>query len=680
MTNKVGCLLMAFVLNIFFVPLKAQDLNDQKEKQIEQIIESIAGSDDSEEDNPLILEDITKYSENPLNINTASAEELERLNIIDFSQINNLLAYRKQYGYILSSYELSAVDGLTPEIIKALEPFVSFGQPDTIKTRRVYQKFLIRGKTSLPVARGYSSVSKTKSAAYSGIPVGLYSRYNLEIPGKLEAGFITDHDAGEDFFKGSNPYGFDYYSGFISWQSKSFIHQIIVGDYYLRFGQGLNFWSGGGIGKSANALNIFKSGQGIRPYTSTDENQFFRGIATVLGKGPLKLMLFYSNKMRDANTVVDKKSGEKYFTSLETSGYHRTTSEIEDEKDLREQDAGAYSELRLDKFRLGAQFSYQHFGLNMTTGTEAYKSKNFTGHENINTGIDYQLALRQIQLFGEVGMSLNLKSAVVQGLIWHAHPQFSLSLYYRYFDPGFHTFYGNALSEGSGCHNESGFYTGIELNPLPKVNVSCYADFYHFPWLTYSTLAPSSGNDFMIQVDLAFLKNLDIYLKGKFETKSQKSTIAAGNPADYDESTNKIRLNTEWKLSDKLIFKNRIEYAGYTFHNLTENGYLIYQDVVYSPFTKFDLCIRYAWFNTDGYNSRIYTYENDLLYGFAIPEFHGKGHRIYLNLKWKPSQSLTTYFKVGYTIHSGEDSWGSGNDLTMGNSRTELRAEIYYRF
>lgn len=674
---------MLLLFFVFCQPAKSQDLNDEKDKEIELIIESLAESDDGEEDNPLILDDLTKYSENPLNINTASAEELERLNIIDFSQIQNLLAYRKKYGNILSSYELSAVEGLTPEIIKALEPFVSFIQhPDTVgfKAGKVFQKFMIRGKTSFPTAKGYSSTANNKSAAYPGIPAGLYSRYNFEIPGKIEAGFITDHDAGEEFFKGSNKYGFDYYSGFISWQSKSFIHQIIVGDYYLRFGQGLNFWTGSGIGKSSSVMNILKSGQGIRPYTSTDENLFFRGIATVLGKGALKLMLFYSNKMRDANLTVDKVSGATNFTSLKTGGYHRTGSEIEDEKILPEQGAGAYSELRLNKFRLGAQFSYQHFGLNMTTGTAAYKSKSFSGDENINVGIDYQLALRRIQLFGEAGMSMNLKPAIVQGLIWHAHPQLSLSLYYRYFDPGFHTFYGNALSEGSECRNESGLYTSLEINPLPKVKVSCYADFYHFPWLTYSTLAPSSGSDFMVQVDFSSIKNLVIYLKGKFETRSQKSSVASGNPSDYDETTNKLRLNCEWRVTDKLMFKNRIEYSGYAYHNLTENGYLIYQDFVYSPFQKLDLWVRYAWFHTDGYNSRIYTYENDLLYGFAIPEFHGKGNRIYLNLKWKPSQNITTYFKVGRTTHAGADAWGSGNDMTMGNSRTEVRAEVCFRF
>jgi hypothetical protein len=683
MADKVGYLLMLIALITLPVSLNAQDLNCEKDRQIEQIVESLASSDDGESDNPQILDDLTKYAENPLNINTATADELARLNLVDYRQIQNILGYRKKYGFILSPYELNAVEGLTPWNIKALEPFISFIQPSDagqVELKKIFQKVIVRGRTSLPLAKGYSSVSEKKPAVYPGIPFGLYSRYNVEIPGKLEAGFTIDHDAGEELFRGSNQMGFDYYSGFISWQSKSYIQQFTIGDYYLKFGQGLSFWSGSGIGKSSNAVNIMKSGQGIRPYSSTDENLFFRGIATVIGKGPLKLMLFYSNKKRDANIVTDKNSGERQFTSLKTGGYHRTGSEIEDEKILREQDAGVYGELRLNRLRLGALFSYQHFAMDMTTGTAAYKSKSFTGNENLNLGVDYQLALHRLQLFGETGVSMNKKPAVIQGLIWNIHPQLSLSIYYRYFDPGFHAFYGNPLSEGTEGRNERGIYTGVELYPFEKVKISFYADYYHFPWLTYSTLAPSNGRDYMIQLDYSLLKNLEIYVKGKFEIKPKKYTSVTGNSSDCDESVKRLRLQCEWKVTHNLLLKNRFEYAGYSFNSLKENGFLIYQDFDFSPFPKLNLWIRYAWFHTDGYNSRIYTYENDLLYNFAIPEFHGKGNRIYLNLKWRASKDLTTCFKAGYTLHQGVDSWGSGYDLTKGNYRTEYRAEACLRF
>jgi hypothetical protein len=683
MTRGVGYLLGLIALTIFCIPANAQTLNEEKDRQIELIIESMAQSLSGDDDSPLLLDDLTRYAENPLNINTASAEELERLNLLTYNQIRNILDYRLKYGSILSNYELNAVDGLTTETIKSLAPFISFEQPEDssgIKNKRISQRLILRGKTSFPLARGYSSVSENKPAVYTGPPVGLYSRYNLEIPGKLEAGFIADHDAGEEFFKGSNHSGFDYYSGFISWQGKSFLRQVTVGDYYLLFGQGLTYWSGSGLGKSGDVMNIMRTGQGARPNTSTDENLYLRGIAAVLGQGPLKLMLFYSNKNRDANLVIDKITGETQFTSLKTEGYHRTAAEIHDEKVLNEQDAGIVGELRLEKFRLGVLYSCQHFGLNMITGTSAYKAKSFAGNENTNLGVDYQLGFRHIQLFGEAGISGNSKPAIAQGLIWRAHPQFGLAFYYRYFDPGFHAFYGNPLSEGSEGRNERGIYTGVEIYPFAKIKISGYVDFYHFPWLTYSTLKPENGRDILGQIDFKFSDKLNFYLRGKFETKPQKTNAEANNPGDYNETVNKLRLHSDWRLTDKILLKNRIEFTMYSFNNLKENGFLFYQDLGLSPSQKLNIWFRYAWFNTDGYNSRIYTWENDLPYTFSIPEFHGKGQRIYLNLKWQPAKYLTTYIKAGYTLHGDTPSWGSGNDLTCGASRSDLRAELCLRF
>ncbi len=670
-------------LMVIFLHGFSQNKEEQKEKQVEQAIESIAESDETDITNSVMLEDITKNAEHQVNINIASEAELEQLGMLDFRQIKNIIDYRKQYGFFVSFYELAAVEGVTPEVIESLTPFITFNvPPDSISHSRnkVYQRVLMRAKTSFPQAKGYRSVSESKGAVYPGLPISFYSRYHLEIPGKFEFGFITDNDAGEEFFKGSNKLGFDYYSGFISWKGRGLLRQVTIGDFLLRFGQGVNYWTGSGLGKSGNVLGIMKSGQGIRPYTSTDENNFFRGISTTMGSGPFKLMLFYSNKNRDANIISDKENGDRYFTSLQTSGYHRTISETEDEKSINEQISGGYSELRFRKFRIGALFAYQQFSSPMDAGTSPYKAKSFSGSENYNAGIDYQLALPTIQFFGEAGLSKSLKPGIVQGMVWHAHPQISFAVYYRYFNPGFHTFYGSSLSESSGNRNETGLYTGVMLYPLPRVKITCYVDTYHFPWLTYSTMAPESGSDYMTQIDIALSNKLSFYIKGKYESKPQKISGGTGVVADYDEMTTKLRIHTEYVLSEKFTLRTRFEYAGYSFHDMHEDGFLAFQDILCSPFPRFNLWFRYAFFNTDGYNSRIYTYENDLLYTFSIPEFHGKGHRLYLNFKWSPASRITAYLKAGYTIHDGVSSWGSGNDITSGNTRFELRGQLYFKF
>lgn len=681
MAGKASYLLLLISLLMFCVKINAQNNTDEKQRQIEKIIESVSESDNGEGDNPQVLDDLEKFSEHPLNINTVTAEELEQLHLLDLNQINEIVNYRKNYGYFYSLFELHALKTMNPGTVRALEPFISFSQPGEVsKSKKVQQELLMRAKSSLPLAIGYSSASENKPAAYPGIPLSLYTRYRLEVANKLEMGFITDHDAGEEFFKGSNPRGFDYYSGFLSIRSKSFVQQVTLGDYYLKFGQGLNYWSGSGIGKSSNVINILKAGQRIRPYTSSDENRYFRGMAVILGRRSLKTTLFYSDKKRDANLALDKASGDTVFTSLKTGGYHRTNSELDDEKALRELNFGMYAEWQNNNLNVGGLFSHQQFNLNMIAGTAAYKAKSFYGNENTNMGLDYRLILSKIQLFGEAAMSMNQKTAFIQGMIWHVHPQLNLSFYYRYFDPGFHSFYGNPLSEGTEGRNERGFYSGIEVYPFSKVKLSGYADFYHFPWLTYSTIAPSSGRDIMAQIEFSPSSRLFFYFKGKFETKPQKYTKGTDEPFDYKESVSKMRIHCEWRLIDYLMVKNRIEWVNYSFYQTKEDGFLAYQDLNLTVFSKLDLIVRYAYFATDGYNSRVYCYENDLLYSFSFPEFHGRGQRIFLNLRWQPSKNFTFYFKAGRTIHSGEKTWGSGYDLTMGSNRTELRTQLYFKF
>ena len=219
----------------------------QKEQQMEQVLESIAESDEVDINNSTILEDLTHNGENPVNINFATEDELTRLNLLDFNQIQNIISYRKKYGLLVSNYELSAIEGFTPEIVTSIAPFITFEIPsDSVNgVRRVLKNDLItRLKMSFPQSKGYQSTSEGKEAVYPGPPLSTYTRYHLEYSKKIELGFITDNDAGEVLFKGSNRLGFDYYSGYISFKGNRFVRQLTVGDFLLKVGQGVSLGGG----------------------------------------------------------------------------------------------------------------------------------------------------------------------------------------------------------------------------------------------------------------------------------------------------------------------------------------------------------------------------------------------------------------------------------------------------
>jgi hypothetical protein len=100
---------------------------------------------------------------------------------------------------------------------------------------------------------------------------------------------------------------------------------------------------------------------------------------------------------------------------------------------------------------------------------------------------------------------------------------------------------------------------------------------------------------------------------------------------------------------------------------------LLLQDISYR-FGKIPLSVwfRYCIFKTDNWDSRLYTYENDLLYSFSIPALSGEGSRSYLMIAWRAMKFLDFRIKYGLTeIRKENDD----------NSETEeLKMQVKIRF
>ena len=59
--------------------------------------------------------------------------------------------------------------------------------------------------------------------------------------------------------------------------------------------------------------------------------------------------------------------------------------------------------------------------------------------------------------------------------------------------------------------------------------------------------------------------------------------------------------------------------------------------------------MRYAIFNTGGFESGLYTWENDLLNSFSIPVLYGTGSREYFMVSWKISYKAELRIKYDVT-------------------------------
>jgi hypothetical protein len=71
---------------------------------------------------------------------------------------------------------------------------------------------------------------------------------------------------------------------------------------------------------------------------------------------------------------------------------------------------------------------------------------------------------------------------------------------------------------------------------------------------------------------------------------------------------------------------------------------------------------RYCIYNTGGFESGIYTWENDLLNSFSIPVMYGSGSRGYVMASWKPVEKVEIRFK--YAITTKEDEGNTSKNTS----------------
>ena len=668
------------ILLLFFIAITAFSRAQEKDPNriIESIIESHVDKIDEQTDVALIIEDLEGFIENPININASSANELSRLYVLNDVQINKLLEYLSNFGPAYSIFELKTIDGFTPDLLQKMEPFIWFGpRKEEQKFGNAFQygknQLLLRALGNLQEARGYKP-NEDGERPYEGNQYKYYTRYRYEARDQFTAGFTAEKDQGESFFSGSNKQGFDFYSAHVSLKINKTFEQVTVGDFLVRAGQGLVIWQGYTSGKSENALAISKTNQGIRPSTAVDENLFFRGAATNLNFGKAKLSVFYSQKNDDGNVAGNDSTGQ-FVTSLQTSGYHRTKSEIDDKKSVRNTNYGGIFSWSFSNLKVGATLIMQQLNLPLIPASQLYNQFRFSGKENLVGGVDYTYNKGKFQLFGEAAMSKSKGKAFVQGAIANLNDQLSFSLLYRHFDKNYQSLWANTFAEGSNISNESGLYFGTKILPVKFVTLSAYSDLYKSPWINYTTAAPSTGWDVLAQANVVLSRRVDFYVRYKNEEKEEKF-IQSERYVNLPEQTEKIRLHFNYQYSEKIKLKTRVEISQYEGLQ-KESGFLVFQDIQFIP-AKIPINItgRIAYFKTDSYNSRIYAYENDLLYTFSIPAFYGRGFRTYLNLNYKISKNIDIWFKIANTSWSDREIISSGYNEISGNNKTELKFQV----
>ena len=657
----------------------------------EQQLENQTEADEGETEDDTYLQALNEFRRNPLNLNTANETELKELRFLTALQIQNLIRYRNAFGPLINIYELQAVPTWDIETIQKILPYVTVRQEVNFidefgkRFRDGNNSLLARSTYILEKARGFKEKDSANATNfYPGSRPRYFVRYKYQYKNLLQYGIVGEKDAGEQFFKGNQKKGFDFYSYHLFARNIGVIKSLALGDFTVNMGQGLIQWQSLAFKKSPDALNIKRQATILRPYNAAGEFNFHRGAGITFQKNKWEATAFVSYRRLDANVVVDTLNNEDFISSFLTSGFHRTANEVADRASQRQLAFGGNITYRRNNWHLGVNTIRFSFSKPVEKDkSQPYNTFALNGKQWANYSIDYSYTWRNVHFFGETALDYKNNLATINGMQISMDVRADLALVYRNINKGYQSINGNAFTESTFPANEKGLYTGITVRPTAQIRIDGYADIYSFPFLRFRTDAPSSGKDFLLQLLYKPNKQVEIYTRYRNETKQQNYNPGAltFGPIPFI-SRQSLRTQSSVKLSHQLTLRNRFELIWYDRKGpQNEEGFLTFLDMIYNPPMKpLSATLRLQYFETGGFNSRIYAYENDVLYSFSIPAIYDKGWRYYLNLNYSFNKKWQGWFRIAQTLFKDKNVIGSGLDEIVGNRRTEVKLQFLYNF
>lgn len=669
---------------------------ESTDSSVEQIImdiyEQLSENSDEEIDFTSFYEDMIFLSENPINLNKADKEELEKLYLLSDIQVDNILHYLYRYAPLNSIYELQLIDGLDMTDIRLILPFVILGdaeaKKETLNLKNVFKygknELYVRLDKGLETKEGYRFLPEEEQQAeeknakkYVGDPFYNHIKYRFRYRDRVAFGVTAEKDAGEQFW-GEHNKGYDFYSAHVELKNFGKLKSFVLGDYKANFGQGLVVRTDFSMGKSSYVLQVNPRSRGLKKYTSTNEYNFFRGVGATVSLGGLDITGFYSYKKIDGDTI------DGQFASIKIDGLHRTINDLNKKRNVGQQVIGGNLTYTYSWLQVGATALYNSLDHSLEPRPAKYNKFYFRGKNQLVGSLNYRMRVSKLNLFGETAFSDREGAwATLNGVNYSPISRVGLVALHRYFSKEYDTFFATTFSESSRVNNETGFYIGAEVRPIKYWKVATYIDSYRFPWMKFGIDAPSVGKDYLIQLDYAPKRNVNMFWRFKFEEKMHNySDTTTVMPVVLPRQKWAARYVLNYSYG-RFNFKNQLDFNGFNDAvNPTSYGYSALHDVTYN-FTRIPLRadFRFHIFDAQHFENRLYTYEKDVLYAFSIPMNYGMGSRYYINLRYEVNKNLSFWLKLAQTVYADDRvTISSSNEEIQGNRKTDMRFLMRLKF
>ena len=281
------------------------------------------------------------------------------------------------------------------------------------------------------------------------------------------------------------------------------------------------------------------------------------------------------------------------------------------------------------------------------TGIEEFKGDRLKVKGNGAMGANVRYNWGKVDVWGEVAASHTEQWGwgTIMGVRVNPISDLNLLAIYRYYSPEYDNIYANALSSKTRVYNEHGGYLGVEYNRLRNWQLSLFGDVW------------KEGYETMAQADFLSPKDHKMHMRLRAKRKNEIDTYSA-------------RWNGVWELGEWKL-KTQVDANMVYANEKWSYGFSVFQDVE-CRFVKVPIVLQFRAqaFDAREWNNRVYIYENDVLYAYAIPFVYGLGGRFSLNARYKINDTFALYLRVSETIYQG--AWAAAHDKK--HTRTDIHA------
>lgn len=605
------------------------------------------------------------------NLNNATREELEQLPFLSEAQVADILEYIYKYKVMRSWGELILIPSLEEPQRKLLPCFFVL-EPKEQPLFPSLKNILRYGKHDLTVTGRIPFYRREGDRkGYQGYPYRHSFRYTFQYGQRVKLGLIGAQDAGEQFFSGRNQKGYDYYSFYLYVSKLGRLKSAVVGRYRMHLGMGLVMNNDFSLGKLAMLQSVGRSTNSIRPHSSRMESTYLQGgAATLTLLRGLDVTAFVSSRKIDA--TLD--SAGQTITTLLTSGYHRTESEIRRKHNATETLGGANVHFRSNGFHVGVTAVATHYSLPLQPNTKQLFRRYYPSGSNFwNVSTDYGYNSRRLNISGETAIDQGHALATINSIGYELTSSLTLMALQRFYSYRYNALRGNSFSDGSTVRNESGLYIGAQWQPTRQFQLMAYTDYAYSPWAKYQISQASHSWDHLVGITW---KSSAWQILARYRLRLRQRDNAEKTALE-PRTEHRARLSLGYE-SQRMTLRTQADWAQ-TTQRLRSRGYMLSQHAGLTM-GRVSLNGMFGYFHTDDYDSRIYLYERNMQHEFYFPMYYGEGIRYSLWARLELSKRMWITMKIGTTNYFDRDHIGSSYQQINQSSQTDADLQLRFRF